>query len=66
MHLKQPVRNRMGLSLKDFVEIKASPPTAPRPPQEFHIIYYTPLGIIDSYNLPLKNCISPQPWGINN
>ena len=64
MYLNQPFRNWMGLSLKGFVEIKASP--QPPSPQEFHIIYSTPLEILDFYNLPLKNSISSQPWGINN
>ena len=67
MHLNQPFRNGMGLSLKDFVELlKLHPTPPPTPPQEFHIIYSTPLQILNFYNLPLKNSISPQPWGINN
>ena len=67
MHLNQPFRTGMGLSLKDFVELLKLYPTPPRPPpQEFHIIYSTPLQILDFYYLPLKNSISPQPWGINN
>ena len=67
MHLNQPFRNWMGLSLKDFVELLKLDPTPPPPtPQEFQIIYSTPLQMLDFYNLPLKNSISPQPWGINN
>ena len=66
MHLNQPFRNWMGLSLKVFRGIIKASPHATPPPQEFHIIYSTPLQILDFYNLPLKNSISPQPWGINN
>ena len=67
MHLNQPFRNWMGLSLKDFMELLKLHPTPPRPPaQEFHIIYSTPLQNLDFYNLPLKNSISLQTWGINN
>ena len=47
----------MGLPLKNFVEMKASPP------KEFHIFYSISIEILNFYILPLKNSMVPQPGG---
>ena len=47
----------MGLPLKNFVKIKASPP------KNSIFSYSTPKEILNFYNLPLKNSMVPQPGG---
>ena len=51
-----PLKN-MGLHLKHFVKMKASP-------QKNSIFFYsTPKEILNFYNLPLENSMVPQPGG---
>ena len=47
----------MGLPLKNFVKIKASPPK--------NSIFFnsTPKEILNFYNLPQENSVAPQPGG---
>ena len=51
-----PVKN-MGLPLKNFVKIKASPP------KNSISFYPTPKEILNFYNLPLENSMVPQQKG---
>ena len=51
-----PLKN-MGLPLKNFVKIKASPP------KNSIYFYSTPKEILNFYNLPLENSMVPQPGG---
>ena len=61
----------MGLPLKNFVKIKASPP------KNSIFFYSTPKEILTFYNLPPENSMVPQPggadikcnspmWGVSN
>ena len=45
----------MGLPLKNFVKMKASPP------KNSIFFYSTPKEILNLYNVPLENSMVPQP-----
>ena len=47
-----PLKN-VGLPVKNFVKIKASP-------QRIHIFYSTPKEILNFYILPMENSMVPQ------
>ena len=47
----------MGLPLKNFVKMKASPP------KNSIFFYSTPKEILNLYNVPLENSMVPQPGG---
>ena len=49
-----PLKN-MGLPLRTFVKIKASPP------KNSIFFYSTPKEILNLYNVPLENSMVPQP-----
>ena len=61
LKLHSPLKNwvisvkNIGLHLKNFVKIKASPP------KNSIFSYSTPKEILNFYNLPLKNSMVPQP-----
>ena len=48
----------MGLPLKNFVKIKASPP------KNFVFFNSTPKEILNFYNLPLENSMVPHRGGV--
>ena len=50
-----PLKN-VGLPVKNFVKIKASP-------QRIHIFYSTPKEILNFYILPMENSMVPQLGG---
>ena len=47
----------MGLPLKNFVKIEASPP------MNTIFFFSTPEEMLNFYNLPLENSVVPQPEG---
>ena len=52
-----PLKN-VGLPVKNFVKIKASPPKNPI------FFYSTPKEILNVYNLPMENSMVPQLGGV--